>query len=195
MYERVAEPCGVYEEISRDEFARVLAGEGANAHPMPLDEALPQARSVALFAGTLGPAASARVSALFDAGDPALGFMLDAVLSEATDRLANGMAALFGRQLAALGRMAEDNCVLTYSPGYCGWHLTGQRALFARFAPEPLGITLGEGCSMRPLKSVSGALVAGPARMHVFEPRYAFCRGCRTRECRARAARLPEEGA
>ncbi len=80
--------------------------------------------------------------------------------------------------------------VLTYSPGYCGWHITGQRALFARLKPEEIGMKLTASCLMRPLKSVSGVVLAGERAAHAFDDTYPFCDECAGRPCRARIASL-----
>jgi hypothetical protein len=79
---------------------------------------------------------------------------------------------------------------LRYSPGYCGWHLSGQRALFAALQPEEIGITLRESMLMVPLKSMSGVIVAGLPAIHAFADDYPFCGECRTRGCRERIARV-----
>jgi hypothetical protein len=77
---------------------------------------------------------------------------------------------------------------LAYSPGYCGWHVTGQRKLFKYLRPEEIGITLNASCLMQPLKSVSGVLVVGPGHVHKFQPTYSFCETCREKQCRERIA-------
>jgi len=85
---------------------------------------------------------------------------------------------------------AADLGVLRYSPGYCGWHVTGQRRLFAALRPEQIGITLGDSCLMEPLKSVSGVLIAGPRKIHQFKDAFPFCEQCTTRGCRERLRAL-----
>ena len=62
--------------------------------------------------------------------------------------------------------------VLRYSPGYCGWHISGQRRLFAHLRPERIGITLHDSYLMEPLKSVSGVLIAGAKEIHAFADTY-----------------------
>lgn len=76
--------------------------------------------------------------------------------------------------------------LLRYSPGYCGWHISGQKALFAALRPEEIGISLRESFLMEPLKSISGVIVGGPGRIHEFEPSYPFCAECKSRSCRER---------
>jgi hypothetical protein len=187
-YAACAEPRALVAEIEPTEFARVYAGEGRNAPDTPLAHIYPQAERLALFAGTVGARVSARVRELFASGDPARAAMLDAVASAAADRVAE----LAGeRYLAETGLPnAGDRRVLPYSPGYCGWDVTGQRALFAWLQPEAIGLALNASCLMDPLKSVSGVLVVGPARIHVFRPRFPFCATCPDRPCGERLAAL-----
>ena len=80
--------------------------------------------------------------------------------------------------------------VLRYSPGYCGWHISGQRRLFDYLDPGQIGITLRESFLMDPLKSVSGVLIAGPREIHRFTDDYDFCDQCDTRGCRQRLRAL-----
>ncbi len=183
----LAEPRGVREDLSREEFAEVYRGEGDNDPHTPLDEILPRAGRLALFAVTLGPAVSAAVTSRFGDRDLAVGWMLDAVASLAADTAADAMASDFAAQC---GHGDEAPAVLPYSPGYCGWAVSGQRRLFARLRPEEVGITLRASCVMQPLKSVSGVLVAGPAEAHFFDDEFDCCASCTTRECEVRIARL-----
>ncbi|PWB67687.1 MAG: hypothetical protein C3F15_17545, partial [Holophagae bacterium] len=153
----LAEPVAVVEEVSADAFAAIYRGEGRNAPTTPLDEISPRASRLWLFAGTVGELLSAEITSRFAGGDPAAAMMLDAAASEAAELLVGRLE----RELAARAYGRPRTAVLAYSPGYCGWHVSGQRALFAALRPEEIGITLNESCLMEPLKSVSGVLVAG----------------------------------
>jgi hypothetical protein len=84
--------------------------------------------------------------------------------------------------------------VLPYSPGYCGWHISGQRALFRHLEPERIGITLNTSFLMQPLKSVSGVLVVGDPRIHEFDNDFDFCAECATLDCRARIGSVSGRG-
>jgi hypothetical protein len=111
--------------------------------------------------------------------------MLDAVASAAADRLADLLAGRF----AAAGHSTNVR-VLPYSPGYCGWHVSGQRALFRYLQPEEIGIRLNASCLMQPLKSVSAVLVGGAPDIHKFRPTYSFCDACQDKHCRGRMASM-----
>lgn len=177
-FARLAEPRGLAEDVSAGEFAVIYAGEGLNSQDTPLPQIWPRADSLALFAATLGEPVSARIAELFAADDMAGGFVLDAVASVAADLLTDRLAGRYRERLPA-----EAAAVLGYSPGYCGWHISGQRALFARLGPHEIGISLNDSCLMRPLKSVSGVLVAGAAAIHRFRPEFSCCAECATRQC------------
>lgn len=167
----LAEPRGVIAEIDATTFADVYRGERRNAPESPLELIAPRAERLALFAGTVGDAIGRRIASLFHQDDPAAAMVLDAYASEAANRVAYVLANEFGAN------------VLPYSPGYCGWHVSGQRALFDALQPGDAGVTLNSSFLMTPIKSVSGVLVAGDAAVHRFRPAYAFCDECTTQEC------------
>jgi len=177
-FERLAEPRGLVDEVSADEFAAIYAGEGRNTHETPLGEIYPRADSLALFVATLGEHVSTRIADLFAADDMARGFVLDAVASVSADLLTDRLAGQYRERVSR-----EGTAVLGYSPGYCGWHISAQRKLFDRLGPDAIGISLNDSYLMQPLKSVSGVLVAGAGRIHRFRPEFSCCGECTTRQC------------
>lgn len=183
LFDRLTAPAAIFEEISREEFAHIYADEGHNPPASPLDAIVPRAEAIALFAGTLGPAIDEAIRERFREGDVALGCMLDVFASGAADRLADLAASRF---LAVMDRRPPALCALPYSPGYCGWDVSGQTRLFERLRPGEIGIVLSESCLMQPIKSVSGVLVAGAVEIHRFKPTYPFCATCATHDCRRR---------
>jgi hypothetical protein len=187
MFARLAAPVILFESVTTAEFADVYEGAGDNPPASPLLDIFPRADALALFAATLGGAIDRTIQDEFRAGDLALAYVLDAIASEAADRLASVAATRF---LASTGAAAtrEPIRALPYSAGYCGWHVSGQRALFDRLRPAEIGIGLTEGCLMDPLKSVSGVLVTGPPAVHRFQPAFPFCEACVTHDCRVRMA-------
>ncbi len=133
------------------------------------------------------------IAEAFEAMDFALGNMLDSVASAAADKLVEVVQGRFLGNLSSRGRATAMTRVLGYSPGYCGWHLSGQRALFRFVRPECIGVTLRDSCLMEPLKSVSGVLIAGPTGLHDFPVSYPCCRECETFGCRDRLRALLAE--
>jgi hypothetical protein len=190
LLERVALPAGILAEISIPEFAEVYAGEGRNEPETPVGEIFGRADHLALFAVTLGGEVSREIERRFEANDLALGTMLDSAASVAADNLAEAAERHYIEMLEDGDLVTPETGVLRYSPGYCGWHVSGQRRLFAYLVPERIGIALGESYLMQPLKSVSGVIIAGPRTIHGFRDSYPFCDQCETRGCRERLRAL-----
>lgn len=188
VYESLVHPRGVLAEISRSEFEELYVGEGRNADPSLLPQIIGQAHHLALFAATLGEPLCQRINELFRTNDPAMGSMLDGIASFCADSAASLLGTLFLETLVDEGKADAETRVLPYSPGYCGWHVSGQRKLFAYLDPGLIEIELNDSCLMSPLKSVSGVLVAGPAQIHDFDNDFEFCLDCATWDCRERIA-------
>ncbi len=184
----LADPVGLVEPVSYEEFVSIYEGEGRNASPAPLEAIAARAERLALFVATVGRPLSDEIGRAFVAADPAFGLVLDALASEGAIRLAYRLGAEALEASRHAGRVSGEAVVLPYSPGYCGWHLSGQRSLFAAINSDSIGVSLGRGCLMSPIKSVSGVLVAGPPQVHRFRPDYAFCDACATRDCLSRMA-------
>ena len=182
MTEEMAEGRGALRRVEAHAFERVHEGEGRNAPESPLLSIVPRAGSLALFVATIGPRIEEQVARLMP-GDAAIATILDAFASSAVSRAVDALAVRF-----ADGCGVGEWRVLPYSPGYCGWHLSGQRALFAAMGAETAGVSLSASCLMTPVKSVSGVLVAGVPSAHRFRPDYPFCEECETHECIPRMA-------
>ena len=183
-------PAGVLAAVTREEFAGIYPGQGFNDPDTPLALIYPRAESLALFAVTCGQAVCDRIRDLFFANDSPLGAALDAGASLAADQAAQVAQDRF---VAALD---DGAAFLRYSPGYCGWHVSGQKAVFSCLGSETAGITLTDSYLMHPLKSVSGVIIAGRPDIHDFTNDYTFCTGCKDKECRERigsARTLPEK--
>jgi len=185
-----ARPQGLIAELPTSEFETIFAGEGDNAANAPLEEIFPQATRLALFALTMGNKVSDMISRLFADSDFALGVMLDSMASLAADRALEVLEITFADALMNTSHLTRDACVLSYSPGYCGWHISGQKKLFDYLRPEKIGISLNESFLMSPLKSVTGVLVAGKKDIHIFDPHFPFCRLCKTYSCRPRMKKI-----
>ena len=170
--------------------AGVSAARGATPRSRPVAVIAGRAEHLALFAVTLGQGIGDALGRLFAAEDFALAYTLDAMASVAADGAAEVAERRYETDLRARGWTAPDGAALRYSPGYCGWDVTGQRRLFAALQPGRIGLTLTDSCLMQPLKSVSGVLIAGPRAIHRFPPTYDFCDRCEARTCRDRLVAL-----
>jgi len=186
IYSRTVDATGIRAEISIEQFDAVYRGEGRNAPRTPLEGILPGAHRLALFAVTVGEAVCSEIRHLFNTGDPALGYTLDTIASAGAEGLANAMAQEYQDTFSRSSPNASDVRVLPYSPGYCGWHVSGQARLFRFLQPERIGISLNASALMEPLKSVSGVLVAAGREIHDFDIEFNFCTDCAGQECRER---------
>ncbi len=191
----LADPVGLFAVLPADHFGAVYQGEGQNNRDTPLADIYPRADVLVLFAVTIGRAVSARIAELFETREFAPGAMLDAAASEATELAADGLEQRVLDELTRLGAVRPSASLLRYSPGYCGWHLSGQRALFAALEPGAIGLTLRDSCLMEPLKSISGVMVLGPRDIHEFSPTYPCCAECHTPTCLTRTHRVCDEPA
>ncbi|MCX6557050.1 MAG: hypothetical protein NTW95_06400 [Candidatus Aminicenantes bacterium] len=186
IYKTLSEARDVLEPISKSEFAALYSGQGLNAPETPLGLIFPRAERLLLFAFTLGAAISREIERLFKSNDFALASMLDTVASLAADNAGREAESWVARQGGADQFGTHFLKVLLYSPGYCGWHISGQKKLFEFLRPERIDIHLNERFLMIPLKSISGVLVAGAADIHQIAERYPFCDHCQSPACRER---------
>ncbi len=136
--------------------------------------ALGRAERAAVFACTIGPALEEWAREQM-AHDPALGFIADAVGSAVAEALADRLHDRIELEMARRGWRITNR----YSPGYCGWSVAEQHALFALLPAEFCGITLGESALMHPVKSVSGIIGVGAAVKHSDY----LCDVCTVRDC------------
>ena len=181
-------PRAIVADVTRSEFNDIFAGEGGNASDAPLSLIYPKADRLLLFVATIGSEVTEKITECFTTGDEALGVILDAAASLAADNTAKYIERIIADEKSA-GKMNIRQTVLRYSPGYCGWHITGQHKLFAYCAPVEIGVTLRASALMEPLKSVSGVYVVGSPEIHRFVPDFEFCSGCVSRTC---LERMPE---
>ena len=190
LLDKTASIVGIVSEISLGDFADVFEGEGKNESDTPVGEIYDHAKHILLFAVTIGKETSSEIDRLFQTNDYPMGCMLDAAASVTADRAAAYIEQRFAASLADAGWSLDSGAALRYSPGYCGWHISGQKKLFAYLKPEQIGITLRDSCLMEPLKSVSGVVLAGPRDMHEFDPSFPSCSSCETYSCRDRIREL-----
>ena len=177
-------------ELSKLDFVKIYEGEGKNEMDTPLAHIYPQADNLALFALTLGKEISDKIDYLFRTNDFALGFMLDTIASFSADKSVELGEIYYLDNLLKLRLNPNGSEVLGYSPGYCGWHISGQKKLFEVLKPEDINISLNESCLMIPLKSVSGVLIEGDKKIHQFESNYNFCSDCTTYSCKLRMKKI-----
>ena len=185
-----ADPEALIAEISKEKFEIVFGGEGKNAEDAVLNEIYPRADNLALFALTMGGSVSRKIKGFFKNHDYAIASMLDSVASIAADTTSEYLERYYHNYLESKKLIKSKSVVLSYSPGYCGWDITGQKKLFKYLKPSQIGITINQSCLMTPIKSVSGVLAAGDKEIHIFPVGFSYCDHCISQNCQERISRL-----
>jgi len=131
------------------------------------------AERFAVFAATAGEAFN-NCQQKIEAGDDILkAFLINMIGTCVVEAAGDCMESALENELQGVCHTAR------YSPGYCGWHITGQRELFSLLGDSPCGIRLTDVCLMLPIKSISGIIGIGDS---VTEKRYG-CRFCELTNC------------
>jgi len=190
VFKEKAKPVAISKKVTIDEFDTIFEGERKNEDRTPLENIYPPSDDLALFALTVGSEIVDTINDLFNKKDFAPGAMLDSVASMAADKSVEVLEAYLYNNLSERKLTKNGSIVLGYSPGYCGWDLSGQKKLFEHLNPEEIGITLNDSYLMSPLKSVSGVLVHGDKEIHVFESSFTFCSYCKNQTCHNRIEKI-----
>lgn len=194
LYRNLAHPEGMILEIPQTEFAVVYEGEGLNERPAPVEQIFARCRKLALFVVTIGGEIGREISRLMATNDFPLGSMLDSAASEGTELAAAFAEVVYARRYMENDRTAgSDRGTLRFSPGYCGWDISGQKKLFEVLRPAEIGLSLNASFLMNPLKSISGVILAGPKEIFAFEDDYPICSACETHSCRERIKAVAEQ--
>ena len=189
-FDGLAQAKGIIAEVAVAEFETIYRSEVQDQQPTPVSRIFPRAEFIYLFGVTIGPAICDRITGLFQDHDFAQGFVLDAVASAGTENAsAYVLKALF--ELPVQNRPQDRSAaVLDYNPGYCGWHMSGQKKLLARLGAERIGITLNASFLMQPIKSLSGALIGGRPEIHDAGQDFPCCAECPDPACHDRIRRI-----
>lgn len=121
-----------------------------------------ESTQIALFLCTAGEDFTRMTNALNEQGDIMEAYLLDAIGSLTVEN-AIGKIHENLRQYYHSKQFKTSN---RYSPGYCNWPLSDQRALFELIGENSTGITLNDSCLMTPRKSVSGVIGIGKHLKH-----------------------------
>jgi hypothetical protein len=143
---------------------------------------LKNAEQAACFICTIGPQMESWAARLFREGETVMGHLVDTVATAAVENVADMLHEHLGRKMRERGLGVTNR----YSPGYCGWSVSEQHALFSLFPVDFCGVNLTESALMKPIKSVSGMIGIGRAVKYA---RYT-CEQCGENDCTYRAFRL-----
>lgn len=190
IFRELAQPVGIYASITQQEFDTIYHGAGANHSTTPLPPIVQASDHIAIYCVTLGLTICDKIAQLFEESNFALASMLDSAASVGAELTSEFVQREFQRKLDDGNTGDTPASVMPFSPGYCGWHVSGQHALFDFLHPEEIGVTLNSSCLMQPLKSISGLFVAGAIDIFDFDDDFPFCNACRNRSCRQRIASL-----
>jgi len=141
---------------------------------------LEHCHQVAIFLVTIGKYLEETTSQLAKDGLILQATVLDAIGSDAVERLAD-----FAQD--KIKEIAEAQGLVTsrrFSPGYCDWNIGQQRMLFYALTGNTLGIRLTGECLMIPQKSISGIIGIGPSIDNV--ENYNPCKTCDKQDCPGR---------
>ncbi len=194
VFKQKAKPVAIIKNVTVDEFDDIFEGEKKNEEQAPLENIYPHSDNLFLFVNTVGSEIVDTINDHFNTKDFAPGAMLDSVASMAADKSVEVLETYLFNDLSERNLTRNDSIVLGYSPGYCGWDLSGQKKLFQHLNPDEIGITINESFLMSPLKSVSGVLVHGDKEIHVFESSFPFCSYCKNETCYDRIEKIFNSG-
>jgi hypothetical protein len=139
----------------------------ATAVQLPLPGPTGALSGFALGLVTIGPELESRAADAMRAGDATDALLLDAIGSAAAEAAADSLGDLLARMGTAEAGGAEDRPergpTCRISPGYGGWPLAAQEAIFARLPHAAVGVQLLPTMLMVPRKSVTFALWFDPA--------------------------------
>ncbi len=182
---RIARPQVVYRSISLKEWRKMFFIGNASVATSPIPDILSQSEALVLFCGTIGSEPEKMVKQQLRERNDLDGYLLDRLAAVAADGISHYLAGKFSRK--------SQLVFLPYSPGYCGWSIEDQVALFSWLTPEGIGVNLLPSHLMRPVKSVSGILIGVKPAIHRFKLTYDCCQTCGTRSCTARMRTIKEK--
>lgn len=136
---------------------------------------LQQANQYVLFVATAGIEFEQFQHRVKNSGDILREFLLDAYGTAIAEAIVREVCQKVEAAVLPMGWGMSH----PYSPGYCGWPVTQQHALFSLLPDSPCGVHLSESSLMSPIKSVSGIIAVGS---NVTKRKYG-CELCGKRDC------------
>ena len=157
----------------------VCLDEGARLQVGPILSSLMQgSKCFAIFAATAGSSFQRYQDELKKEDDILKIYTVDIIGSCIAEETGDYMERLLENEIEGFPHTSR------YSPGYCGWHLSGQKELFRLLGDNPCDISLSNVFLMQPVKSISGIIGIG---RNVKEKMYG-CYFCELETCYKRIA-------
>lgn len=141
---------------------------------------LEQCEKVAVFLLTIGKHLEDTTCRMAEDGLMVQATVLDAIGSDATERIADFVEGRISDAANAHGLVTSRR----FSPGYCDWDIGQQEAVFQAVDSDAVGVSLTERCLMLPQKSMSGIIGIGPSDGNV--DNYNPCKTCNKHDCLGR---------
>ena len=136
---------------------------------------LEQCEKVTVFTLTIGSHLEETAYQLAKDGLILQAAVLEAIGSGAAEKLADFVQNRISDMASAL-ELCDSR---RFSPGYCDWDVSQQKAVFQAMNGNHTGIRLTEGCLMLPRKSISGIIGLGPPSVKDYNP----CKTCNKQDC------------
>lgn len=140
-----------------------------------IEKQLQGSESIAVFACTAGEDITGKSKKLMENGDMIQAYIMDTIGSVAVESAMD----FIQEKLAATEMAHHRKMTNRFSPGYCGWNISAQRALFSLLPKNFCGITLTDSFLMKPIKSVSGVIGLGVDAKRLEYP----CQACDKKDC------------
>ena len=135
---------------------------------------------VAIFLVTIGSHLEDTASRLAEDGLVLQASVLEAIGSDAVERVADYVQEMTKEMARADGLVISNR----FSPGYCDWEVSQQKVIFQAVSGDSIGVHLTEHCLMVPRKSISGIIGIGPSEGNV--ENYDPCTRCDKYDCPGR---------
>lgn len=97
--------------------------------------------------------------------------------------VAEAIVTYGAKYLTDLAAKDGEGVTNSYSPGYCGWHVSEQHMLFSLLPERFCGVTLTDSSLMLPIKSVSSVVGIGETAIY----RNYGCAICNKKDCYKRS--------
>jgi hypothetical protein len=181
-YTRFVEPFACSSPLDVGLFREIFGG---SLHSdSPIYKAAEYWRESEIFIVSIGKYLEDSVQGLYERGELTEALFLDAVGSALVEALAEKLQNEIEKKYLPDQSTNGDRSQIThyaarYSPGYCGWDVAGQEALFGYLADMKLPVSITEAGMMHPRKSISGIMA-----IEKRDPQwnlYAACRMCKKR--------------
>ena len=166
---------GIIRDINSVTGSRAVIEGSITFQSEVIAQLLKQCQKVAIFVVTIGKYIDEATHRLARDGLILQSAVLDAIGSDAVDVVADFVQNRMGEVARAQGLYISRR----FSPGYCDWDISHQKAIFSAMEGNCAGITLTDGCLMLPRKSISGIIGIGPVEVENYNP----CKTCDRQDC------------